>query len=502
MIFRLLLILLPGLFALPCLASAANGIKIGNASLSVTIEQPDTVSLEDAAIWIDTAPIFCDFFDNTTFKLQKCGNEFRGSIPLEMLEEIVGLRFECGGGGFGYMVTLYQEKPVELTFTIDAEYRFVACTNSDTAALTAEDWQRLSSIYMRFVAPEVVGVVPPQMYDSWEKVRHYENTVIYPKLLDYATEGEGIPENAPNWFVNSLKCRFASVDVIPYVKAAERIHSLAVDEPPMKSYAFLDSIDYSPVFLTRLPFTGLKSFLYALLRFPEGGFGVIGDTPVAEWQSAAREQMLPAISRPTRLLLDLLAAMSYVEQIDIRREPLTAMQIANIQAAFTDNDLDKIIIAKHARLVQSAKQPTRQDLSAVSFDIRRYIDKMYPGRPVIVHLWNTWCAPCLDAINRSEIIRRELPRSDIVFLFICDESSAADQWERRAADIDGVNLRISAEDAARIGRMYGLEGFPSYLVFDREHNLMHSQTSFPGQSGYRSWIESVTAIAPQQTGNH
>ncbi len=354
---------MPGLFALPCLASAANGIKIGNASLSVTIEQPDTVSLEDAAIWIDTAPIFCDFFDNTTFKLQKCGNEFRGSIPLEMLEEIVGLRFECGGGGFGYMVTLYQEKPVELTFTIDAEYRFVACTNSDTAALTAEDWQRLSSIYMRFVAPEVVGVVPPQMYDSWEKVRHYENTVIYPKLLDYATEGEGIPENAPNWFVNSLKCRFASVDVIPYVKAAERIHSLAVDEPPMKSYAFLDSIDYSPVFLTRLPFTGLKSFLYALLRFPEGGFGVIGDTPVAEWQSAAREQMLPAISRPTRLLLDLLAAMSYVEQIDIRREPLTAMQIANIQAAFTDNDLDKIIIAKHARLVQSAKQPTRQDLS-------------------------------------------------------------------------------------------------------------------------------------------
>ncbi len=86
MIFRLLLILLPGLFALPCLASAANGIKIGNASLSVTIEQPDTVSLEDAAIWIDTAPIFCDFFDNTTFKLQKCGNEFRGSIPLEMLD--------------------------------------------------------------------------------------------------------------------------------------------------------------------------------------------------------------------------------------------------------------------------------------------------------------------------------------------------------------------------------------------------------------------------------
>ena len=65
-----------------------------------------------------------------------------------------------------------------------------------------------------------------------------------------------------------------------------------------------------------------------------------------------------------------------------------------------------------------------------------------------------------------------------------------------------MNLRISAEDAARIGRMYGLEGFPSYLVFDREHNLMHSQTSFPGQSGYRSWIESVTAIAPQQTGNH
>ena len=33
---------------------------------------------------------------------------------------------------------------------------------------------------------------------------------------------------------------------------------------------------------------------------------------------------------------------------------------------------------------------------------------------------------------------------------------------------------------------YSLEGFPSYLFFDRDHKLVHSQTAFPGLDRYRA----------------
>ncbi len=475
-----------------CCSATENNIKVGTAKLTVTINHPDSVNIDNAVMWVDTAPVFIDAYDNRTFKLEKNGNLFSGDVPVEQLQEVVGIRFVCESMGFGYFAIIYQDTPVALTFNIGPDYIFTFDGSSDKNALTFEDWLTLNTIFMRSISLESTVGIPTQLYDSWEQVRDFEKNIQFPKMLAFALDGKELPVNTPDWFMNSLKSIYAARNTIPYTKKAEQCSGIIVEEPPMESYSFLDSIDYSPALLMRLPYNGMKSFIYALLRFPEGGFGKIGDEPVAQWQARAKEKILPAISKPTQLLLDLLAAMSYVEQVEINRQPLTATQIANVMVGFPDNDLDKIIIEKNAKLIAaSGNKSNAHDLSAVTFDLKHYIDKMYPGRPVIVDLWNTWCSPCLDAINMTEIVRKDLPESDIVFLFISDESSKYGEWERRCTEMDGINLRISEEDSEKLGEEYKLSGFPSYLVFNSEHDLVHSQTAFPGVTEYVNWIESI-----------
>ena len=123
--------------------------------------------------------------------------------------------------------------------------------------------------------------------------------------------------------------------------------------------------------------------------------------------------------------------------------------------------------------------------------MKDYIDKEFPGQPVAVDMWNTWCGPCLDAIGKVGAIKDTLPKN-VAFLYLSDTSSEIDAWKRKADKIHGKNVRISNEDSAKIGEQYQLQGFPSYLFFDKHHNLIHSQTSFPGLEEYSRLLNQIS----------
>lgn len=468
---------------------AKNDIKLGYGLVTIEIEGPSINNLNSVSIFAQTSPIYIDFFENETFKLDRLGHStiFKGRIPLDLKEEIVGFQAELDSVPFGFLTPLYQDKPIEILIKLNENNQPLDILSNDSTGLSPKKLQQLNQAAFRFYSSH--QTVPDSLYESWQKVREYEEGIMFPLELKEAFESDTIPENLPDWFVNSLKARFASIQILPFVKSAERVNGLQVDEPPMESYSFLNSIDFSDNFLKRLPFTGLKSFLYALLRFPEGGFGKIGETPLSEWQENVKNKMNPAINNPTKLLLDLLAGMSYVEQVEIDKIPLTEKQIQNIIHGF-DNDLGVIILNKNNDLIKQNKFSVSQlvDLSAVDFNLKKYLDKMYSGKPVIVDLWNTWCAPCIDAISKTEPVRQQFGDTDIVFMFVSDESSPYDKWESMANNIGGIQIRISDEDSRKIGHEYSLTGFPSYLLFNRNHDLILSTTTSPMEKEYLKWL--------------
>ena len=93
------------------------------------------------------------------------------------------------------------------------------------------------------------------------------------------------------------------------------------------------------------------------------------------------------------------------------------------------------------------------------------IIKPYKGKVVVVDFWNTWCLPCLSAIEKIEPLKSgELKSDDIVWLYLADESSPETAYNERIQKIKGEHYRLSAEQSKVIKKQFGITAIPSYVL--------------------------------------
>lgn len=459
----------------------------------------DNVNVDSLLNIID---IYCatkSVFDTTTVEtlipLNRDRNIFFQEIPVECKEEIAGIRVYNNSefrGGSLFMLKQDRINSIDLYMTPYGEI-----LGAEYDELKVPDWMNIASVGQNALSANPFMFIPSdtEMYDkSWKNVVKFQTDSVWPKFLSQATDYLTISPEISGWINNNVKKQFATFCILPYVKNAEKLAHKTVSEPPMAAYSFLDSIDYSPeIFLKGDLLFPMGWFLSAILDYPCGGMENIGDMPVDKWEKKIGKKLQQAIPQPSPLLLDLLSGMSYIKQID-EGKPLTEKQIKNIKEGYTDG-IGEIVLARNEKLLAAQKQKETLNLYDLSnntyFDLKEFIDEHYAGKPVVVDFWNTWCSPCMAAISQTEDIRRDLADTDIIFLYIADTSSKDEEWQKHAKTIGSEQLRISKELSGIILDSNRLHGFPSYMFFDRNHNIVHSQTSFPGPIRYQDLLNSL-----------
>lgn len=480
-----------------------NAVSLGKINVGVKIlvlANPDTginnafdvdSLLNEFEIYGATVPIFGNRDTEQMHLLKKERSLFYGEVPVERLQEIGGIRiYKNGEFQGGTQFIFRQGEPAEIALWMSEDGSILSV---DYREMDLSKWLNVSEISANSVSANPFMFMPPnEMYNSWKDVRAYQIDSIWPRYLKESIGTNSVPEEVADWLMNNLKITFATYCILPYVRNAKEISGIAVEEPPMEAYAFLDSIDYSPdVFLKTNMLISPRNLLQQILKYPCGGMEPIGEMPVDRWQDMVSRKLQPAMKERPKLLLDLLAGMSYIQQIE-ENHPLTDKQKRNIDEGFT-NDIGKIVLAKNNRMLAMKNDSVSlHDISGESFALQKYIDENYAGRPVVVDMWNTWCAPCLNAIYQTEEIKHSFANTDLVFLYISDESSGLEEWKRRAKHIGGEQVRISEDASEALQNSYNLTGFPSYLFFDSNHRLVHAQTAFPGINRYTELLNKIS----------
>ncbi|WP_126246814.1 TlpA family protein disulfide reductase [Chitinophaga rhizosphaerae] len=146
------------------------------------------------------------------------------------------------------------------------------------------------------------------------------------------------------------------------------------------------------------------------------------------------------------------------------------------------NDSLKALDANDA-LVADTRFVTEFPVMQTAAEIFRHVTAPYKGKVIYLDIWGTWCPPCRKMMELMPDIKKEYAGKDVVFLYLANHSPEA-AWKNaiRQHKITGptvVHYRMPDMMQQVFERQYLNGGYPSYLLIDKEGNLVTKQAPWP-----------------------
>ncbi len=120
--------------------------------------------------------------------------------------------------------------------------------------------------------------------------------------------------------------------------------------------------------------------------------------------------------------------------------------------------------------------------------------KLAAGKPMVVNLWATWCAPCRREMPLLADAQKQEPGVRFVFANQGEDAMTAQRYLANARlDLDNVLL----DSGARFGREVGSMGLPTTLFYDADGRLIDSHLGQLSAASLASKLNRVRSRAPK-----
>lgn len=214
-------------------------------------------------------------------------------------------------------------------------------------------------------------------------------------------------------------------------------------------------------------------YLQAMIINPLGDYNKIVDSSVAE----------------------LFHTRNIFQEFKARPNPIHPKFFEQLIASYTNSYLKNVVIAEHERLkkVAAGKLKYAENLKNTDHlkeakDTDKIIAEIltpHKGKVVYMDFWGTWCAPCVAEMAYAESTKMALKDKEVVFIYMANNTSE-EAWENfiKLKNLEGENVfhyNLPPEQESMIERRLGVNGFPTYMLFDKEGKLVNNQAPRPSE---------------------
>ena len=122
----------------------------------------------------------------------------------------------------------------------------------------------------------------------------------------------------------------------------------------------------------------------------------------------------------------------------------------------------------------------------------------YKGKIIYVDFWGTWCGPCKMQMAYVADIKKQFAGKDIIFMYFAN-NSPEESWKNviKSYSLTGENVvqyRLPDEQQGMLERRFGVKHFPTYMMVDRNGNVVDTNPPIPSQKEttvdyLKGWLE-------------
>ncbi|MEJ2881627.1 TlpA family protein disulfide reductase [Pedobacter sp. GR22-6] len=98
--------------------------------------------------------------------------------------------------------------------------------------------------------------------------------------------------------------------------------------------------------------------------------------------------------------------------------------------------------------------------------------RKFEGKVVYLDFWATWCAPCIDGIERIEPLKKEFENEKIAFVYVTNQTSPLTTYNNRIPAIKGEHFRISTDEWNILSSKFKVGGIPHAALIDKKGNVI------------------------------
>ncbi len=108
----------------------------------------------------------------------------------------------------------------------------------------------------------------------------------------------------------------------------------------------------------------------------------------------------------------------------------------------------------------------------------------FKGKPVLLNFWATWCGYCRKERPHLNSVYNEFKDKGLIVLSVSTDQSV-DKVKNYLKKIPADFIVLSDSDG-RVAAMYGIRGFPSSFLIDRNGNVANRFV------GFREWTNAAS----------